>query len=218
MPEDPKKAKLEGLKDDGGASFELQFNPTKYQVQKALQWTPTKQKGANAPPLDFVQGQGRTITMEFILDDYEDNKETVVKKVEELNKLTLVEPSTSKDAKKQRPPRVKFVWANDHAAFVAVVKSLNITYTLFHETGKPRRATVSLSLQEWPDKPPGQNPTSLGRTDIRTHRVIAGETLDLIAYNELGAAHRWKYIAELNNLDNPLAIKPGQHLVIAPLS
>jgi nucleoid-associated protein YgaU len=57
----------------------------------------------------------------------------------------------------------------------------------------------------------------MGSADIRAHRVIAGETLDLIAYNELGAAHRWKYIAELNNLDNPLAIKPGQYLVIAPV-
>jgi nucleoid-associated protein YgaU len=211
------KAKLEALPEDGGASVVLQFNPTKYQVQKALQWTPSKQKGANAPPLEFVQGQGRTISMEFIIDDYEQNAESVVTKVKDLTKLTLVEPSTSKDAAKARPPRVKFIWANEHADFVAVVKSLNVTYTLFHESGKPRRATVSLSLQEWPDKPPGQNPTSMGSADIRTHRVIAGETLDMIAYNELGAAYRWKYIAELNNLDNPLAIKPGQYLVIAPL-
>jgi hypothetical protein len=211
------KARLEALPEDGGASAVLQFNPTKYQVQKALQWTPSKQKGANAPPLEFVQGQGRTVSMEFIIDDYEENADSVVNKVKDLNKLTLVEPSTSKDASKARPPRVKFIWANEHADFVAVVKSLNITYTLFHESGKPRRATVSLSLQEWPEKPRGQNPTSMGSADIRAHRVIAGETLDMIAYNELGAANRWKYIAELNNLDNPLAIKPGQHLVIAPL-
>jgi hypothetical protein len=211
------KARLEALPEDGGASAVLQFNPTKYQVQKALQWTPSKQKGANAPPLEFVQGQGRTVSMEFIIDDYEENADSVVNKVKDLNKLTLVEPSTSKDASKARPPRVKFIWANEHADFVAVVKSLNITYTLFHESGKPRRATVSLSLQEWPEKPRGQNPTSMGSADIRAHRVIAGETLDMIAYNELGAANRWKYIAELNNLDNPLAIKPGQYLVIAPL-
>jgi nucleoid-associated protein YgaU len=212
------KAKLVIEKDDGGGEVILQFNPTKYQVQKALQWTPTKQKGANAPPLDFVQGQGRTVSMEFILDDYEDDSPgAVADKIKELNKLTLVEPSTSKDASKARPPRVQFVWANDHAQFKAVIKSLNVTYTLFHESGKPRRATVSLSIQEWPEKPKGQNPTSMGSGGIRTHRVIAGETLDLIAYNEYGAAWRWKYIAELNNLDNPLAIWPGQHLVIAPL-
>jgi nucleoid-associated protein YgaU len=141
----------------------------------------------------------------------------VIERVAQLDKFTMVDPKTSKDAKKAHPPKVMFMWANKHAQFPAVIKSLNVTYTLFHETGRPARATVSLSLQEWPEKPGAQNPTSMGSAGMRAHRVIAGETLDLIAYHELGAASRWKYIAELNNLDNPLAIQPGQHLVIAPL-
>ena len=90
-------------------------------------------------------------------------------------------------------------------------------YTLFHPDGRPARATVSLQLQEWPDKPEATNPTSMGSGGLRTHRVVAGETLDLIAYDELGAASRWPYIAELNNLDDPLSITPGQYLVVAPL-
>jgi nucleoid-associated protein YgaU len=212
------KAKLETLKEDGGGTVTLQFNPTKYQVQRAVNWKANDKKGSKAPPMEFVQGQGRTVTMEFIVDDYEEKTPgAVVDKVKELYKLTVPDPKNAKDAKKARPPRVMFMWANDHAQFPAVVKNLNVTYTLFHETGKPRRATVSLTLQEWPEDAKGQNPTSMGNSGVSTHRVIAGETLDLIAYQELGAAHRWKYIAELNNIDSPLNIRPGQHLVIAPL-
>ncbi len=216
------KARLEAIEPSEG-HVDFQYNPTKYQVQKALEWKPGDQKAANSPPLEFVQGKGRTVTMDLLMDDYEpkdedgQEMEKVVDRVNKLIEFTLVDPKTNKDASKAHPPKVKFVWTNEYAAFPAVIKSLNITYTLFHENGRPARATVNLALQEWVDKKPGQNPTSMGSGDVRTHRVVAGETLDMIAYQELGAAHRWKYIAELNNLDNPLAIQPGQHLMIAPL-
>ncbi len=98
-----------------------------------------------------------------------------------------------------------------------MITGLNVNYTLFHESGKPARATVNLTLQEWPDKPPPTNPTSIGAGGMRTHRVLGAETLDTIAYQELGAASRWRYLAELNDIDNPLAIEPGQYLVVAPL-
>jgi nucleoid-associated protein YgaU len=77
---------------------------------------------------------------------------------------------------------------------------------------------VNLTLQEVSDKEKkgGQNPTSLGSAGIRDHRVVAGETLDVIAYNELGNANHWRYIAELNNIANPFDLKPGRHLAIAP--
>jgi nucleoid-associated protein YgaU len=57
----------------------------------------------------------------------------------------------------------------------------------------------------------------MGSAGMRTHRVIGGETLDTIAFKELGSASQWRHIAELNNLDDPLSIVPGQHLMIAPL-
>jgi hypothetical protein len=216
------KAILKAM-DPPEGQVEFQYNPTKYQVQKALNWKQGDQKGANAPPMEFVQGQGRTVTMELMMDDYEgkgvDGKPVpkVVDRIEQLNKFTEVDPKNAKGAKKARPPRVMFMWGNKHAQFPAVIKNLNVTYTLFHEDdGRPARATVSLTLQEWPEKPGGQNPTSMGSEGLTMHRVVAGETLDLIAYRELGAAHRWREIAELNSLDNPLDLRPGLNLVIAP--
>lgn len=216
------KAVLTAL-DPPNGDVTFQYNPTKYQVAKAIQWKAGDQKAADAPPLEFVAGAGRTVTMELIMDDYEGKDEdgkpakTVVERVEQLNKFTLVDAGNAKDAAKARPPRVMFMWGNDYAKFKAVIKTLNVTYTLFHENGAPARATVSLTLQEWQDKPGAQNPTSMGSGDLRSHRVISGDTLDNIAYDELGSASRWKYVAELNNIDDPLSIQPGQHLVIAPL-
>ncbi len=205
--------------DPAGAEVKFQYNPTKYSVNTSLQWKQGEQKGQDTPPLEFVQGKGRTISMELMLDDYEKPTDgaKLVDRVQQLIKFTQVDKSTAKDSGKGRPPVVMFSWANKHAQFKAVINSLNVNYTMFLADGTPARATVSLQLQEWIDKPEGQNPTSLGNADLRAHRVIAGETLDLIAYQELGSASHWPYIAELNNLDDPFAIVPGQYLVVAPL-
>lgn len=209
------KAVLRAI-DPPNGEVVFQYNPTKYSVNKSLQWQAGDQKAADAPPLEFVKSQGRKVSMELFLDDYEDGKD-VAERVAQLDKFTQVDEGNAKDASKGRPPRVMFMWANQHSQFTAVITSLNVTYTLFHESGKPARATVNLSLQEWPDKPPPTNPTSMGSAGLRTHRVLGGESLDTIAYEELGSATHWRYIAELNNIDNPLAIEPGQYLVIAPL-
>ena len=50
-------------------------------------------------------------------------------------------------------------------------------------------------------------------------RFFEGNVSDYEAFRhkELGAADRWRYIAELNNLDNPFDLRPGQTLAIAPL-
>jgi nucleoid-associated protein YgaU len=209
------KAVLRAI-DPPNGEVVFQYNPTKYTVNKSLQWQPRDQKAADAPPLEFVKSQGRNVSMELFLDDYEDGKD-VAERVAQLDAFTQVNDDNAKDAGKGRPPRVMFMWTNQHSQFIAVITSLNVTYTLFHETGKPARATVSLTLQEWPNKPEATNPTSMGSAGLRTHRVLGGETLDMIAYQELGSASRWRYIAELNHIDDPLSVEPGHYLVIAPL-
>ena len=61
-----------------------------------------------------------------------------------------------------------------------------------------------------------QNPTSGGEPGLRSHLVLPGETLDLIAYRELGSAQHWRHIAERNGIDDPWALRPGQRLLVAP--
>jgi nucleoid-associated protein YgaU len=209
------KAMIKAM-DPPGGEVTFQYNPTKYQIAKNVEWKNVQQKGADAPPVEFVQGQGRVITMELMVDDLEEGK-NVAERVEKLEAFTRVHQGNAKDAKKARPPRVQFFWSDTPKPFPAVIKTLNVTYTLFHPDGRPARATINLTLQEIKDVKGKQNPTSGGQEGLRSHRVTPGETLDMIAYSELGAATHWRYIAELNNIDDPLGIQPGQHLVIAPL-
>jgi nucleoid-associated protein YgaU len=212
MPQ-PEKAYIKAI-DAPNTTVEFQFNPSKYSVSKAVQWKQQEQKGGDAPPMEFVQGEGRSVSLELFVDEFESGKDVrdFVRKLEE---LTLVNEDNTKDAGKPRPPRVEFHWAKGPDPFPSAIKSLNVTYTMFHPDGRPARATVSLALQEIKKVVPPQ-PGSEGGAGRTSHRVLPGETLDAIAFEELGSANQWKHIAELNNIDDPLAIRPGQDLVIEP--
>jgi nucleoid-associated protein YgaU len=47
--------------------------------------------------------------------------------------------------------------------------------------------------------------------------VHEGQSLDWIAYQEYGNPSCWRHIAEINDLDDPLNLQPGQVLKIVPL-
>jgi nucleoid-associated protein YgaU len=92
-----------------------------------------------------------------------------------------------------------------------------VKYTLFRENGNPVRGTATLTLKELSLAPPGQNPTSGGEPGSRAYSVLAGDTLQSIAYNEFGTAAAWRRIAEANPfIDDPMRVKPGTALVIPP--
>ena len=52
------------------------------------------------------------------------------------------------------------------------------------------------------------------RADDRTHRVIEGDRLDLLAHRLLGDARLWWIIADYNDIFWPLDIEPGTALRI----
>lgn len=208
------KAHIMALEPPGTTVF-FMFNPSKYTVSRNIMWSPGNQKGVDVPDTDFVRGQGRTIKLELFADEYETGG-TVLDFVEKLESLTLVNQANAKDGRKARPPQVLFGWGGA-PKFKVVITSLNVTYTLFHPDGRPARATINLGLQEVKNVNGPQNPTSGGEPGRHTHVVLPGETLDLIAHQELGDARHWPHIAETNGVDNPFAIRPGQSLTIAPV-
>lgn len=46
------------------------------------------------------------------------------------------------------------------------------------------------------------------------HRVVAGDTLQSLAWREYGEASAWRAIAEANNIDDPSRLRSGTELVL----
>jgi nucleoid-associated protein YgaU len=101
-------------------------------------------------------------------------------------------------------------------SFIAFLKSINVTFSLFDENGSPLRANAGCTFEEVPDVNPPQNPTSGGRPGRRTHVLRAGDSLHSIAQREYGKPAYWRGLAELNAIDDPMRIPVGTTILVPP--
>lgn len=210
------KATLTNLDDAPRDAIEIMFNPSQYSISKSNSWEEVKVTGSNVPRLEFTSGGSIILSLnDLMFDTYEAN-EDVRKYTDKFLALTKISPKTiDKTTGIGRPPRVLFSWGKD-VKFESVITSLSIDFILFNSDGMPVRAKMSISLQESKDDSvkPGQNPTTQGTRGQKVYIVKPGDTLDRIAYEELGKSGLWREIADNNKLDNPMNLKPGTPLAI----
>ncbi|MFH8750809.1 LysM peptidoglycan-binding domain-containing protein [Streptomyces rimosus] len=197
-------------------TFDFDFNPAQLSVSRSAQWkvTPTIAARKGARP-EFMGTEPRAMSLEVFLDSSDrPTGNTVLKKVEALMKCCVV-TARSLAAKQPSPPWVIFQWGSfSTARFTAYVASVDASYTLFGTTGVPIRAICQLRLHEIPGKTPRQNPTSGALTAQRVHQVVAGDSLQSLAWREYGDANAWRAIAEANGIDDPSRLSTGTELVL----
>lgn len=192
------------------------FNPAQLSLSRSAQWkvTPTAARRDGAKP-EFMGVEPRVMSLEIFLDSSDrPTSDTVLKKVGTLMSCCRV-TTKSLAAKKPSPPWVVFQWGSfSTARFTAYVSSIEASYTLFGTTGIPIRATCQARLHEIPSKTRGQNPTSGALTAQRVHQVVAGDSLQSLAWREYGDAAGWRAIAEANGIDNPAQLPTGTEIVL----
>ncbi|MFB7600758.1 tail protein X [Streptomyces sp. NPDC056160] len=197
-------------------TFGFDFNPAQLSLTRRANWKVTPSQIERKGPLpEFLGTQSREMGVEIFLDTSDEpTSNTVLKKVEAL--LSCCEVTAQSVAAKQpSPPWVVFQWGSfSTARFTAYVSSVEASYTLFGTTGVPIRATCRLQLHEIPSRTKGQNPTSGALTAQRVHRVVAGDSLQSLAWREYGNASAWRAIAEANGIDDPSVLPTGVELVL----
>lgn len=197
-------------------NFDFDFNPAQLTMSRRTDWkaTPSPAVRDGGQP-EFMGPEPRRLSLDVFLDssDQPDSNE-VLKKVEALFSCCEVTAS-SLAAKQPSTPWVVFQWGSfSTARFTAYVESVDVTYSLFGTTGVPIRATCQVSLHEIPSKTKGQNPTSGALTARRVHRLVAGDSLQSLAWREYGDATVWRVIAETNGIDDPSRLAPGTELIL----
>jgi LysM repeat protein len=214
------KAKLIFLEPgSGGAekevwSIEFPYNPSTFSMTKGAKW----QQNSTKDGLISAEYHGpvpSSITVKMFLDETTADNGDISLTVKKI--LDKVNPDP-KSVSKQKPsaPYVRFFWGAA-IEFKGYISQAAIEYTLFRENGNPVRGTVTLTLNEFAQAEKAQNPTSGGEPGSRAHRVVAGDTLASIAYDEYGSAADWRKIANANSsISDPLRLHPGTSLVIPP--
>ncbi|WP_433890283.1 peptidase M23 [Streptomyces sp. CA-111067] len=197
-------------------TFGFDFNPAQLSLTRRAQWkaTPAQIERDGSLP-EFMGVEAMEMSVEIFLDSSDEpTGNSVLKKVEAL--LECCETTMkSIGAKQPSPPWVVFQWGSfSTARFTAYVSSVEAAYSLFGTTGVPIRATCRLQLHEIPGKTMNQNPTSGALTAQRVHRLVAGDSLQSLAWREYGNAAAWRSIAEANGIDDPGQLKTGVELVL----
>lgn len=203
-----------GAEKKVGDPIKFQFNPATFSMTKGAKWQQNSTKGG-LMPAEYHGPVPSSIQVKMFLDETHEPKGDISKTVNSiLEKVNPEQKSVSKE--KPSAPYARFQWGQK-IMFTGYIAQAAVEYTLFRESGDPVRGTVTLTLNEFGMAEKAQNPTSGGEPGSRARRVLAGDTLASIAYDEYGSAADWRTIANANSsISDPLRLVPGTSLVIPP--
>lgn len=192
------------------------FSPKEYSLDKSNSWTFAKTMGKNVPVLTFQGGESASLKMELLFDTYE-LRVDVRRLTNQIWKLMEINPKTKDKGHKGSPPLCEFRWGFTWS-FKAVVTNISQKFTLFLGDGTPVRSIMNVTFKQYIEegKYPAQNPTTMSAPGYKTRRVRQGETLDWIAHEEYGDSSMWRFLADANDLMDPLRLSAGQALAIPP--
>lgn len=208
---------LEG--PDKEKELKCQFNPTEFTLTRDIDYGSKTQSGTDDPQVSYSGAKPSSLSMSLFFDAFE-AKGDVRKYLDDLWSFTQVMGGSTKAADdKSRPPKLLMTWGV--LKFTVVITKLSVKFTLFHPDGTPARATADTEFQVYGDKigveqsvTTGQNPTSRGRAGLRGREIMPHDTLAQIAYQEFGDASKWRLLADLNGIDDPLRLPVGEWLEI----
>jgi nucleoid-associated protein YgaU len=201
---------------EGLGKIEFQFNPRELSLTKNAKWKRDVQRNAKkSGPPEFTGSDPSKLSLEMFFDATDSMDDKVVKLVDRLF-ACCVPTDKSRQGKKGSPPWVIFHWGG-LTSFPSYVSSVTAKYTLFTPGGTPIRAICTVTLEEISGEQDGQNPTSGALAARDAHVVVAGDTLQSVAYRAYGDAALWRDVAMANGIDDPTRLRPGTRLLLPAL-
>jgi hypothetical protein len=205
------------LEIKGGERVPCLFNPESISVGRRNNWSGNPMPGKGVPKLRYSGADSGWMRLDLMFDTT-DVGTAVTRHTGKILGLMDVDPSlagTDESSNNGRPPTVTFHWGDLHS-FTSVVTDLGLTFTYFSSGGVPLRAQMQLELRQYePSKAFGpQNPTSGTPKPHRVHRIQPGETLDRISARYYGDSTRWRALAMVNGIEDPLSLRPGSLLSV----
>jgi nucleoid-associated protein YgaU len=211
----PTKAKLKCVGSNlpsGVVELECMFNPTEYRIAQSAQVSRNNTAAKAGGTADFSGTGPITLTLQLFFDAFAATSGNVAPQVNTLMSWTRPVDGSTPPA----PPQVSFKWGGNQMLndFHGFLRTVSANYTIFRTDGTPVQARVDLTIEGDTSPLPGQNPTSRSIDSRRTHMVVSGDTLQSVAFAELGRPTYWRAIADLNGIDDPLRVPTGTVLLI----
>lgn len=182
----------------------VMYNPEQFTLDQGNSFAEVEIPGLNAPPIQYVRGKARTLSMELFFDTYE--RGTDVRQFTDRISALL-----DKSPGRHAPPVLLFVMGQ--FIFQCVLVEVGQRFTMFLPDGTPVRSMLSVRFQEYVEiGVQVERGAFLGSPTL--HNVVQGQTMSQIAQRAYGDPTRWRDIARANKIDDPFHPRAGQRLVI----
>jgi nucleoid-associated protein YgaU len=196
-------AKALVINTDTNERIPVMYNPEEYRLEQGNDFAEVGIPGLNAPPVQYVRGKARVLTMDLFFDSYEQRTD-VRAHTGRIVALLQTLPRT------HAPPILLFTMGQ--FAFRCVLVDAGQRFTMFLRDGTPVRSVLAVRFHEYVDVVvETQHGLFIGPPTL--HTVTAGQTVSAIAAQLLGDPTRWREIADANQIDNPFSLKPGTSIV-----
>ena len=192
-----------------GESFEVSFNPEEYTLSRDNNFAAQAIPGLSSPLLQFVNGNLRTLEMELFFDTFEAKKDVrdETNKVIDLLKI---------DSELHAPPILSVSWGT--LEFTCVLAKATQRFNMFLDDGRPARARLSVSFQEFIN--PNREAKEISRQTAdysKAHTVAQNDTVQTVATRYYQDPSLWRAIAAANELADPRTLEIGQQLRVPAL-
>lgn len=187
------------------------FNPEQYTITKTNTWEKKNVIGQNLPNVSFSQGGAQSLKLKLIFDSLEAGSD-VRAYTDPLWNMMMIDSSTeNSQSGKGTPPPVAFEWGGLY--FKAIITTMSQRYTLFSEAGVPLRCEVDVTLEQFLDIVPADQPGSTGGGSAPGGDTVRqGDRIDHVASRSTGDPSNQRAVAEQNNIDDPSRIPNGTTL------
>jgi hypothetical protein len=187
-----------------GQQIPVMYNPEQFSLDQGNNFAEIAIPGLNAPPIQYVRGKGRVLSMELFFDSYELG-EDVRSFTDSITGLLATLPATF------APPILLFVMGS--FSFRCVLAEAAQRFTMFAMDGTPVRCTLSVRFHEYVDVTIAiETGVFLGPPVV--YNIVQGDTLSGIASQVNGDPSTWRSIAGANNIQDPFNLPTGGNLVI----
>jgi hypothetical protein len=206
-----------------GESFRVMYNPEELKLEQGNTFAEVGIPGLGTPPVQYVRGKARTLSMELFFDTYETGEDV-------RSRTAPVVHLLDKDSRELAPPVLLF--SLGRLQFQCVLVDAGQRFTMFLSDGTPVRSTLSVRFQEYVrlDVEIHQgvffgSPTVSAAVNAAgavigisgsVHVTSLGETLSGLAGAYLGDPALWRLIAEANHIVDPFDLGVGRSLRIPP--
>jgi hypothetical protein len=199
-------------KDDG--FFEVMFNPNQYTNKYEIQYDEQQASGTSANAPSFSNMKSQELTLELFLD----GTGVATGKVEDVQSRVdeFLDRAYSYAGETHQNRYLRIIWST--LIFDCVLKSADITYTLFNSEGKPLRAKINAKLMgfvndELREKKEGK--TSPDLTHVYT--VKGRERIDALSDRIYKTPAYYIDVAQANELSQFRKLGAGMQLIFPPV-